>query len=73
VKETAQILRFKGKVLRTPADINEVSEALIVDLLSGDITPAEHRKIQKEVTAKINSFGAILKTLQAWQKLDRGN
>ena len=68
MKETARILRFKSKELKTADDINKVCEALIDDLLSGEITPTEHRKIQREVTTRINDFGGVLKTLEAWQK-----
>ena len=69
MKDAARILKFKGKELRTPADVIAVSEALIADLLSGDITPAEHRKIQREITARTKVFGSMVKILETRQKL----
>jgi hypothetical protein len=72
MKPTARILKFRGKELRTPADITQVHEALIADLVSGEITPADHRKIQREITERIKTFGSMLKVLDSWQKLNRG-
>jgi hypothetical protein len=72
MKDSARILKFKGKELRTPADVITVNEALIVDLLSGDITPAEHRKIQREITGSTKVFCSIVKVLETQQKLQKG-
>ena len=64
MKETAQVLKFKGKELMTAADIIAVLEALARDLASGDLTPAEARKIQNEVSKRIRAVAEALKTGQ---------
>lgn len=64
MKETAQVLKFKGKELITAADINAVLEAVARDLASGDVTPAEARKIQNEVNRRIKLVASALKTGQ---------
>ena len=64
MKETAQVLKFKGKELITAADINAVLEAVACDLASGDVTPAEARKIQNEVSKRIKVVAEALKTGQ---------
>jgi polyhydroxyalkanoate synthesis regulator phasin len=64
MKETAQVLKFKGKELMTAVDINAVLEALACDLASGDITPAEARKIQNEVNKRIKLVASAVKTGQ---------
>ena len=64
MKETAQVLKFKGKELMTAADINAVLEAVACDLASGDVTPAEARKIQNEVSKRIKVVAEALKTGQ---------
>ena len=67
MKETAEILKLKGKELKTASDITAVQEALMMDLIAGRITPAEAKKIQREVTARIKVIGAALKTGQQLQ------
>jgi len=64
MKETAQVLKFKGKELMTAADIIAVLEALACDLASGDLTPAEARKIQNEVNKRIKLVASAVKTGQ---------
>lgn len=64
MRKTAQVLKFKGKELMTAADINAVLEALACDLASGEITPAEARKIQNEVNKRIKLVASALKTWQ---------
>jgi hypothetical protein len=64
MKDTAEILKFKGKELKTAADINAVSEALMCDLLSGAVTPREARKIQKEINERLKLFGSAIKILK---------
>ena len=64
MKETAQVLKFKGKELMTAADINAVLEAVACDLASGDLTPAEVRKIQNEVSKRIKVVAEALNTGQ---------
>jgi polyhydroxyalkanoate synthesis regulator phasin len=64
MKETAQVLKFKGKELITAPDINAGLEAVASDVASGDITPAEARKIQNEVNRRIKLVASALKTGQ---------
>jgi len=68
MKDTARILKFKGEELRTPTDVIAVCEALIADLLSGEITPAEHRKIQQEIVARTKEFGSMVKIFERLKK-----
>lgn len=62
MKPTARILRLKGKELRTSAEITAAEEALMADLIAGEITPAESRRIQRELTEKIKGLASALKT-----------
>jgi hypothetical protein len=53
MKPTAQIREFEGRELRTPRDVVRVEAALMADVITGDITQAEFRRIQKETTQAI--------------------
>lgn len=68
--KTASIREFFGKALETRAELAAAHEALFNDLYNGEITLAEHRAIQKELTAKTKNFGARLKTLANWLDLE---
>jgi hypothetical protein len=61
MKPTARILKFKSKVLRTPDDVSQVNEALFNDLLDGRVTPAEAKKLQREIKPVIDSFRTTLR------------
>jgi hypothetical protein len=71
VKENAEIIKFAGKELKTASDITAVQEALFADLMAGRITPAEAKKIQREVTARIKVLGSALKTAEQAMKLNK--
>ena len=71
MKDGAKILRFKGRELRTINDINLVQEAIIQDLVAGDITPREAKVIQKEIKGRIDTVKAAMKTLSLMATLDR--
>jgi len=62
MKETARILRFKGKDLRTAAEITAAEEALMADLMAGEITATESRRIQMELTRRIKAISSAEKT-----------
>jgi hypothetical protein len=62
MKETALILRFKGKDLRTAADIAAADAALMADLIAGEITATETRRIERELATRINAISSGLKT-----------
>jgi hypothetical protein len=64
MKDTARILKFKGKELRTPADVAAAYEALYNDQMAGSIEPAEARKIGRQLREKAKQFGAALRTLR---------
>ena len=64
MKDTAKVLTFKGRELKTPADINSVQEALWEDLTSGAVTPREARQIQKEIGQRLKAFRSMVKTLK---------
>jgi hypothetical protein len=71
MKEGAYILKYKGKELRTPADVSAVQEALFNDLAAGNVTPAEARKIQKEIRPILKRFKSMLKTLDQAAKFHK--
>jgi hypothetical protein len=62
MKPRARILAFKGRDLRTAAELAAAEEALMIDLMAGDITPAESKKIQSELTQRIKAIGSAFKT-----------
>ena len=65
MKETAQVLKFKGKEVMTAADINAVLEAVACDLdLRRRDTSRSTRKIQNEVSKRIKVVAEALKTGQ---------
>jgi hypothetical protein len=64
MQDAARILKFKGKELRTAADVAAAYEALYNDRIAGSVTPAEARKIGRQLREKAKQFGAVLRTLR---------
>ena len=71
MKDTARILKYRGRDLKSVADVTGAMQALAADLLNGDITPAEHRRIQKEINQRIRSVAEALKTVARLQQLEK--
>ena len=78
MKDTARVLKFKGKELKTGRDCAAVFSATMSDLDAGDITPGEARKIMAEVhrmwkrASSGRSAAAIaLKGLVTWWRVQR--
>jgi hypothetical protein len=72
MKNDARILKFHGKDLRTASDLTAAMEALMSDVVTGRITPAEAKKLQKEINARIGAIEAAMKTARhfnAFRKL----
>ena len=65
MKDTAEILAFKGKEIKTVRDLQAAQLALFHDIASGAVTPAESRPVQKELSARLRSFEASLKAATA--------
>jgi len=68
MKKEARILNYQGKELRTVSDINGANEALFNDLLSGNVTVQEARKIQKEINSRIKDISNQIKTMRSGLK-----
>ncbi|HLN88015.1 MAG TPA: hypothetical protein VK200_16165 [Candidatus Limnocylindrales bacterium] len=62
MKETALILRFKGKDLRTAADIAAADAALMADLIAGEITATETLRILRELATRKKAISSGLTT-----------
>jgi hypothetical protein len=71
MKETARILAFKGLDSRSLRDISAAEEALMNDLISGDITLVESRKIQKDLKERIREIAGALKKLSPLGELNK--
>jgi hypothetical protein len=71
MKPTARILKFMGNEMRSAADIAAAEEALMVDVISGDITPSESRKIQKELNQSIARVDSALKVSSQIEELNK--
>jgi hypothetical protein len=71
MKATAQILKYRGRALKSAADMTGALEALMADLSNGDITPAEHRRIQNEINQKIRAATSALKTVAHLRQLEK--
>jgi len=65
MKDTAEILAFKGKELKTVLDLQSAQLALFHDITSGAVTPAESRAVQEELSARLRNFEASLKAATA--------
>jgi hypothetical protein len=56
MKETAAILGFIGRELKTIGDLQAAILALRQDLRRGAVTPKEARRIQKEIDTRLKQF-----------------
>jgi hypothetical protein len=56
MKETAEILGFIGRELKTMGDLQAAIFALRQDLRRGAVTPKEARRIQKEIDSRPKQF-----------------
>lgn len=65
MKNTAEILAFKGKEIETVRDLQATQLALFHDITSGAVTPAESRSVQEELSARLREFEASLKAAKA--------
>ena len=61
MKDTAEILAFKGKEIKTVRDLQAPQLALFHDITSGAVTSAEYRAVQEELSARLWEFEASLK------------
>ena len=61
MKDTAEILAFKGKELKTVQDLQAAQLALFHDITSGAVTPVESRLVQEDLSARLWEFEAGLK------------
>ena len=71
MKDGANLLNWKGKELTTPRDIFLVEEAIMQDLLEGNITPREANVIQKEIKVRIDTIKSAMKTLSLMATLNK--
>ena len=65
MKDTAKILAFKGKEIKTVQDLQAAQLALFHDITSGAVTPAECRLVQEHLSARLWEFEASLKAATA--------
>ena len=65
MKDTAEILAFKGKELKTVWDLSAAQLALFHDITSGAVTSAESRLVQEHLSARLSEFEASLKAARA--------
>jgi hypothetical protein len=65
MKDTAEILAFKGKQIKTVRDLQAAQLALFHDIESGAVTPAQSRPVQKDLSARLWEFVASLKAARA--------
>ena len=56
MKKTATVLKFKGKRLKTPKDVQAVELAVLEDLRSGAVTAREAREIHIQIAAMLKRF-----------------
>jgi len=71
VKDGAKILNWKGKELTTTQDIILVEQAIMQDLIEGNITPREANTIQKEINGRIKTVKVAMKTLSLMATLNK--
>ena len=56
MKQTAEILKFKGETLKTLQDVQAVELAVLADLGSGAVTAMEARQIHIQIIAMLKQF-----------------
>jgi Asp-tRNA(Asn)/Glu-tRNA(Gln) amidotransferase B subunit len=62
MKKTAKILAYRGKELKTVADLQAALMDLIRDIHSGDITAKEARLIEREINVLMKKVRAQMKS-----------
>ena len=67
----ARILKYKGQELRTTIDISRALEALMCDIVLGNVIPKESRPIQKELNEMIARRGSMLKSLKSLAQVEK--
>jgi len=67
----ARILKYKGQELRTTIDISRALEALMCDIVLGNVTLKESRTIQKELNEMIACRGSMLKSLKGLARVEK--
>jgi len=65
MKDTAEILAFKGKEIKTVQDLQAAQLALFHDITSGAVTSVESRLVQESLSARLWEFEASLKAATA--------
>jgi len=65
MKDTAEILAFKGKELTTVRDLSGAQLALFHDMTAGAVTSVESRLVQEALTARLREFEASLNAARA--------
>jgi hypothetical protein len=65
MKDTAEILAFKGKEIKTVRDLSGAQLALFHDIASGAVTSVESRLVQEGLSARLWEFEASLKAATA--------
>jgi hypothetical protein len=71
MKKTTQILHLKGRQFRTVADVRRVLFTVIDDIRTGKITPAQSRKIYKEVNQRMKEVKAALNDPSKFKGLEK--
>jgi len=56
MQQTAKILKFKGKTLKTLKDVQAAELAVLADLKSGAVTAMEAREIHVQLIAMLQQF-----------------
>jgi hypothetical protein len=56
MQQTAKILKFKGKTLKTLKDVQVAELAVLADLKSGAVTAMEAREIHVQLIAMLQQF-----------------
>jgi hypothetical protein len=56
MKKTATVLKFKGKRLKTPKDVQDVELAVLEDLRSRAVTAMEAREIHVQLITMLQQF-----------------
>ena len=62
MKKTAKILAYRGKEMKTVADVQAALMDLVLDIHSGDITAKEARPIEREINALMKKVRAQMKS-----------
>jgi len=69
MKPDARILKYRGKEIRTAADIKALSEALRQDILEQKVSPMESRPIQKEIGQRMKAIMEGIKVPARFAKI----